>query len=244
MLPIDPDQGGGSQYPFIVAPAKNQISIGPLESYPVPVNPGEMFYYNNQSTSLFNRIKVFDGTYWNDLLVSDQWSNYGIGGLPGTSTHLKISTTNSSQGLVIQSASNQTANLLNITNSSGSSYFTVNASGTVTASGNIVYNQEIITSSATSYTLGLSDSGKMIELSGTSASITIPDTSSVTWLKGARFDILQTGSGSVAFIGSGSTSLNFYSPGSISPARMAGQWAAATLMYRGSNNWVVIGNLK
>ena len=227
---------GASAYPYIITPAKTQISIGPLEGFPVFVNPGEMFYYMPSSA-----VFTFDGIYPQRVLTSNQWYDFYIGSSSGVgSTKLSISTDTTQRGLVVQGTASSTANLTEWWKGS-SSVTSLDVSGNFTTDGNVVYNQTITTSSVTSYTLGLIDSGRVIEFTASSTiSVTIPSSSSVSWKKGTRIDILQAGTGSVQI--TSTDVLNYYSPTS-GTCKTKAQWSAITLLYRGSGSWVGIGNI-
>jgi hypothetical protein len=108
------------------------------------------------------------------------------------------------------------------------------ASGTPRAGYNSTRN--VVTSS---YTLVASDLGKLVEGNSSSAiNITIP-TDSVSFSEGDRIDILQTGSGQITLSPDTGVTLNSDS----GKRKLLNQWAACTLIKRGSNTWVAIGNL-
>lgn len=91
------------------------------------------------------------------------------------------------------------------------------------------------------YTLVATDLGKLVELNPTSADmfVTVP-TDSVAFSDGDRIDFLQVSTGyKVSFRGDTGVTLNADSNKVV----MRGQWAAATLIKRGVNTWVLIGNL-
>jgi len=90
-----------------------------------------------------------------------------------------------------------------------------------------------------SYTLVLSDLGKLVEVaSGSSCNLTIP-TDSVAFTTGDRIDIIQTDVGQVTLVPASGVTLNTDS----GKRKLLNQWAACTLIKRGSNSWVAIGNL-
>jgi hypothetical protein len=89
------------------------------------------------------------------------------------------------------------------------------------------------------YTLVASDLGKLVEINSSSAvSVTIP-TDSVTFTEGDRIDILQSGAGQVTLTPAAGVTLNSDS----GKRKLLSQWAACTLIKRGANSWVAIGNL-
>jgi hypothetical protein len=90
-----------------------------------------------------------------------------------------------------------------------------------------------------SYTLVLSDLGKLVEVaSGSACNLTIP-TDSVAFTTGDRIDIIQTGAGQVTLVPTAGVTLNTDS----GKRKLLSQWAACTLIKRGPNSWVAIGNL-
>jgi hypothetical protein len=96
----------------------------------------------------------------------------------------------------------------------------------------------------TSYTLALSDAGKTVTMSNTSSNVlTVPPNSSVAFATNTKIDIIQYGAGQTTIAaGSGVTILK-YSIASGTNAKIAGQYAAATLWKKGTDTWVLVGNL-
>jgi hypothetical protein len=104
-----------------------------------------------------------------------------------------------------------------------------------------VATMKLVTANAqtASYTLVLADAGKMVEVSNASANnLTVPPNSSVAFPIGTVIDVLQTGAGQTTIVaGSGVT---------IDKAiglKLRAQWSAASLVKRGTNTWVAIGDL-
>lgn len=98
-----------------------------------------------------------------------------------------------------------------------------------------------INTQTASYTLTLSDIGKIIEMNVSSAnSLTIPLNSAVAFPVDTIFPaIVQTGAGKTTFVAaSGVTILSL--GGNLS---LAAQYAGATLYKRATDTWVLIGNL-
>lgn len=92
-----------------------------------------------------------------------------------------------------------------------------------------------------SYTLVLSDAGKLIEMGkATAQTLTIPLNSSVAFPTGTKIDVIQTGAGETTIAGASGVTVN--SEGS--KLKLNAQWAAATLIKRATDTWVVIGSLK
>jgi hypothetical protein len=92
--------------------------------------------------------------------------------------------------------------------------------------------------SGTTYTLVLGDANNIVELSNAAAiTLTLPLNSSVAYAVGTSITLIQTGAGQVT-VANGGTTLNG-SPG----LKLNGQWAAATLLKRATDTWVIFGNL-
>ena len=92
----------------------------------------------------------------------------------------------------------------------------------------------------TTYTLALSDLGALVELGNASPiTLTVPLASSVAFAVGDRIDILQTGAGQVTVAGAGGVTLNAYD----NQYKLNGQFAAATLIKRAANTWLLVGNI-
>lgn len=109
-------------------------------------------------------------------------------------------------------------------------------SGAAKAGFNSIQNQQ----TGTTYTLVLSDLGKLVELNNAaSITLTIPTNASVAFAVGDRIDLLQTGAGQVTIAGAAGVTVNSES----SKLKLAGQWAAATLIKRAADTWVAVGNL-
>lgn len=92
----------------------------------------------------------------------------------------------------------------------------------------------------TTYTLVLSDSSKLVELNNASAiTLTVPTNSSVAYPVGTKIDLLQTGAGQVTVTPAGGVTINGFGDAT----KLSGQWAAASLVKRATDTWVMIGNI-
>lgn len=93
--------------------------------------------------------------------------------------------------------------------------------------------------SGTSYTLVLADRGKLVELGNANPiTLTIPANASVAFPVGTKIDLLQTGAGQVTVSPAGGVTVN-----AKTGLKTSGQWAAATLVKRATDTWVLIGSL-
>ena len=114
-------------------------------------------------------------------------------------------------------------------------------SGTVTLSFDYgVGNQAIENAqTGTTYTLALSDAGKMVTLTNASPiTLTIPTNASAAFPINTRIDLLQYGAGQVTIGGAGVT---IYSSGS--KLKITGQYSGASLWKKATDTWVLIGDL-
>lgn len=96
-----------------------------------------------------------------------------------------------------------------------------------------------ISQKTSGYTTVLSDRDSLIEINSSSGvTLTIPTNTSVAYPVGTSFDILQTGTGQVTIAGDSGVTVNA-TPG----LKLRTQWSSATLFKRGTNTWVVYGDL-
>lgn len=93
------------------------------------------------------------------------------------------------------------------------------------------------TSSAISYTLVLTDSARMIEMSG-GGNLNVPTNASVAFPVGTQIIILQTGSSQVTLSPALGVTING-TPG----LKLRTQWSSATLVKRSTDVWVAFGDL-
>jgi uncharacterized protein YceK len=93
--------------------------------------------------------------------------------------------------------------------------------------------------SSTSYTLVLTDAGKLITLSNASAiTLTIPTNASVAFPLNTRIDLIQIGAGQVTVSGAGVTIRS-----SGSKLKLTGQYSGATLWKNATDEWYLIGDI-
>ena len=92
----------------------------------------------------------------------------------------------------------------------------------------------------TSYTLVLTDAGKMVTLSNASTiTLTVPPNSSVAFPTNTRIDLLQYGAGQVTVAaGSGVTIAS-----KASALKLSAQYAGATLWKKATDTWVLVGDI-
>lgn len=96
------------------------------------------------------------------------------------------------------------------------------------------------TEKTASYTLDtLVHQDNIVEMnSGSATTFTIPTNASLAWPVGASMDIFQTGAGQVTIEGAAGVTVN-YTPGN----KLRTQWSSATILKRGTDSWVIYGDL-
>lgn len=91
----------------------------------------------------------------------------------------------------------------------------------------------------TTYTLVLTDAGKMVSMSNASAiTLTVPTNASVAFPVNTRIDLLQLGAGQVTV---SPTGITLQSSGS--KQKLTGQYSGATLWKKATDTWVLIGDI-
>lgn len=113
--------------------------------------------------------------------------------------------------------------------------------GTLTVNGvNPLTQVAGINTQTDSYTLVLGDAGKVVEMNkATAVNLTVPPNSSVAFPTNTMIDISQYGAGQVTIVaGSGVTIRS-----SGSKLKLTGQYSGATLYKRGTDEWVLVGDL-
>lgn len=99
----------------------------------------------------------------------------------------------------------------------------------------VVTNEE-----TASYTLALTDAARVVEMNvATANNLTVPPNSTVAFPIGTQIVVLQTGAGQTTIVAGSGVTVN----SADAKLKLAKQWAAATLVKRGTNSWVAIGNL-
>jgi len=98
---------------------------------------------------------------------------------------------------------------------------------------------QTISTKTANYTLQLSDVGTLLTLNMATGTLllTVPSSSSVAWVAGSHIDLARIGSADVQVQGDGASVLG--TPGTSLRAVGSG----ATLVYLGSNSWLLVGDL-
>ena len=91
-----------------------------------------------------------------------------------------------------------------------------------------------------SYTLVLADAGKMVEMNkATANNLTVPPNSSVAFPIGTQILIAQYGAGQTTVVAGSGVTIRSAS----GQLKMTGQYSAASLTKRGTNEWYLFGDL-
>jgi co-chaperonin GroES (HSP10) len=92
----------------------------------------------------------------------------------------------------------------------------------------------------TTYTLALSDLGKLVTLdNGSAITLTVPTNASVAFPVGSRVDIVQLGAGQVTVAGASGVTVN----SRLGDLKLFAQYSGASLWYQGSDVWLLVGDL-
>jgi hypothetical protein len=92
--------------------------------------------------------------------------------------------------------------------------------------------------SGTSYTLVLTDEGRVITLNnGASIALTVPQNSSVAFPIGTQIDLIQIGPGQVTVAGSGSAVVN-----GANGLKIRDQYSVITLLKIATDSWIILGD--
>ena len=216
------------------APAGGTGSVG--DTYvttTAPSNSGQSHIYVKTGASTWTNLATYvamaSANTANTLVQRDGSGNFTAGAITATSF------SGSGASLTGIAGSGITAGTVGTTQLTDASITTAKlATGAPRAGFNSTINAV-----AGSYTLVLSDLGKLVEVaSGSACNLTIP-TDSVAFTVGDRIDIIQTDLGQVTLVPGAGVTLNTDS----GKRKLLSQWAACTLIKRGSNSWVAIGNL-
>lgn len=93
---------------------------------------------------------------------------------------------------------------------------------------------------AGSYTLVLTDAGKLVEMgSGSAQTLTVPPNASVAFPVGTKIDVIQTGAGETTIAAGSGVTINSEGDKVLINA----QWQAVSLVKRATDTWVLIGAL-
>jgi hypothetical protein len=95
----------------------------------------------------------------------------------------------------------------------------------------------------TTYTLVLTDNGRLVTLSNASAiTVTVPTNASVAYATGAIINVQQIGAGQVTIQGDTGVTLTSTGATATTPKTRA-QYSAASIIKTGTDSWTVIGDI-
>jgi hypothetical protein len=95
----------------------------------------------------------------------------------------------------------------------------------------------------TTYTLVLTDNGRLVTLSNASPiTVTVPTNASVAYATGAIINVQQIGAGQVTIQGAGGVTVTSTGATSTAP-KLRAQYSAASIIKTGTDSWTVIGDL-
>ena len=113
------------------------------------------------------------------------------------------------------------------------------SSGAVTLAANVATNAQV----GTTYTLALTDNGKLVTLSNASAiAVTIPLNSSIALPVGAVIMMAAYGAGAVTISGAGGVTVRSNGATPASPV-IRTQYSSVGAIQTSANNWLVVGDL-
>jgi len=187
----------------------------------------------------------------NRVVLGDDTTGAYVATVAGTANQITVGGSGSETAAITLSLP-QDINITNI-NMSGTASVATNltvsgstsVAGAITAAsasvtGNVVYH--IGTASvASGGSLSLSENGKFVELTGNSATLTVPN---VSWTIGSQITVMQMGTGSATITFTGATDIKAEPRTSASVVTLRTKYSSATLINRGAADWYVIGDLK
>ena len=112
--------------------------------------------------------------------------------------------------------------------------------GDLDVTGNVVWHSLFNPQTGTTYTLALSDDGKVITMSNSSANtLTIPKNSVISFPVGTQITIVQTGTGQTTLApADGDVTIR-----STTTLKLRSQYSSASIMQISTNEWLVIGDM-
>ena len=123
--------------------------------------------------------------------------------------------------------------------------YRLDVNGTARVSGDMTINGVLLDTTTTnrqtaSYSLVLADRGKLVEMNSASANtLTVPLNSSIAFPIGSKIDVTQYGAGATTITATGGVTIRSFT----SYLKLAGQYAACTLVKIGTDEWYCYGNL-
>jgi hypothetical protein len=184
---------------------------------------------SNSAVSLWSTLTNGNGT----LFFGQTSGSASISNGTGFSGTLNLANGAGTSSKTINIGASSTAGTTNINIGS-------NAGATSVVNINGRLNNPVVTNAqAASYTTVLADAGALIEMNNGSANnLTVPLNATVAYPTGTQINILQTGAGQTTVVATGGVTINA-TPG----LKLRAQWSSATLIKRGTDTWVLVGDL-
>ena len=217
---------------------------------------GNITFGGEATTLSATNLEVTDSLIYLSINNSADILDIGwVGGYTQSSTHKHTGIVRDASDGVWKLFSNITAEPTSVVDFSGATYDAlkigalettgitssgnVAVTGIVSATGNIIGHIATNAQTGTSYTLVLSDDGKIIEMGNASANtLTVPLNSSVAYPVGTQITILQTLGGQTTIAAASGVTINA-TPG----LKLRAQWSGATLIKRATDTWILVGDL-
>jgi len=202
------------------------VSFSTTGSLPTGISAGTTYYVKYVNSTTFNISATPGGSSINTSGTQSGTHTANFVGMPsistsGTDTNVSLNLTPKGSGTV-QVNGVQVATIADIPSGSTSTQSTQTGS----------------------YTLVLTDAGKTVTMDSSSANtLTVPTNASVAFPTGTRIDVLQLGAGQTSIVGDTGVNVYKYNIAVGTTAKIAGQYAAATLWKQGTNTWYLVGNL-
>jgi hypothetical protein len=236
----------------LTAPAINTITASASNAsptlYSITTN-GNATFLNGQTTgnTSISNGATFSGTLnlANGAGTVSKTINIGASSTAGTTTINIGSTAGATSNVTISGTAipasatlTKTTDKLSVFAATTSAEFASVISDEI-GTGNVQLSDLATSAQTASYTLVLADRGKLVEMSNAAANnLTVPLNSTAAYPIGTQINILQTGAGQTTVVATGGVTINA-TPG----LKLRAQWSSATLIKRGTDTWVLVGDL-
>lgn len=182
-------------------------------------------------TSVANVVSVNGRTGVVSLVATD------VTAASATHSHSYVTSLNSNTGgLSIVAGDNVTVT------TSGSSIIVTGASGGAQGPPGSFGDPQTISQKTASYTLQLADVGTLLALNGASTAtpivVTVPSSTSVSWIAGSHIDVARLGTAAVSMVPASGVTVTATPSSSLRDKGSGG-----SLVYLGSDSWLLVGDL-
>jgi hypothetical protein len=209
------------------------------------------FPSGTSTTSLFNITATTSSFSSNSLTITNNLASFRLNNILSATTWYFENNRNAPSGSleISNSLSNPTITAFSTRNvainSNTDAGYKLDVNGTARVSGDTtiggVLIQTVTTNRQTaSYTLVLADRGKLVEMNvATANNLTVPLNSSVAFPIGTQIDLSQYGAGQTTVVATGGVTIR----STNSWVKLNAQYAGATLIKIGTDEWYLFGNL-